>query len=679
MSNSNSPLKIVESNFSQFLLEDDKVKSFLKQGLDFSALVAIIDSKGLISYFNAKYLETIGYSGNELNGARHPYFILDETLNDFSAQKSTRKVEYKWKKKNGEDCWYLTQFIPILNQSGELNGIVEISEDNTIRRNIENLHRVVQKIQANYFQHRSKEDLFRYLLKETLVLTNSHWGFLGEVKNLIDRKPKFDFFVSEFVNQGGDNNGVFFEENMLEIVKVVEPVINEGRVLTIRKNSISKKGAVSDFKNDFSTFLAIPIYLEDQIVGVVGLANKVEGYKEMYYRQWKPLYDLIGLIIKTHTIQDKERQIETELRDHLILLEQSQEVAKIGGWTINLDKQEVFWSRQLYITFGCDPSVFKPNQHSFAAFIDTSCVDELKNSMNGLVQRLETFDKVFQVSSHFGHSRWVRILGRPFYENGKVSKVVGALQEVSELKIKEREIEEHKAKIVSNSKMAALGEMAGGIAHEINNPLTVIQGNAKQLIIALDKGQLSDELVRKVVDKITNTTQRIAKIIKGLKSFARDGGGDPFTDCSLKMILEDTLSFCEARLKNHGVSLTITEVSGDVKVRCRPVQISQVFLNLIHNAEDEVRSRENPWINIEVQEDKFWVSIRVTDCGSGIPKDLAERIMLPFFTTKEPGKGTGLGLSIVSGIIKAHNGQFFLDQDNSHTSFIVKLPKSTSL
>jgi PAS domain S-box-containing protein len=678
MSSKNSSLKIVESHFSDFLFENDKVKNYLKLGLEFAGLISIIDAKGIISYFNARYLEAIGYTGNEVIGIRHPYFILEETLNEFAVQKSTRKVEYKWKKKNGDDCWYLTQFIPIFDSQGNLNGIVEISEDNTIKRNIESLHRVVQKIQSNYFHYQNKTELFRYLLKEALVLTNSHWGFLGEVKSLIDRKPKFDFFVSEFLNQGGASNGTFVEENMLEIIKVVEPVISEGRVLTIRKNSISRRGTVSEFKNDFSTFLAIPLYWEEQIVGVIGLANKIEGYKEMYYRQWKPLYDLMGQILKTYTTHDKERQLEAELRDHLILLEQSQEVAKIGGWTIDLDNQEVFWSRQLYIILGCDPSVFKPTVHSFAAFIDSSCGDELNVCMNSLVQRLETFDRVFQVAHHFGHSRWVRILGRPLYENGKVSKVVGALQEVSELKIKEREIEEHKAKIVGNSKMAALGEMAGGIAHEINNPLTVIQGNAKQLIIALDKGQLNDELVRKVVEKITNTTQRIAKIIKGLKSFARDGGGDPFTDCSLKMILEDTLAFCEARLKNHGVSLTITEVAEDIKVRCRPVQISQVLLNLIHNSEDEIKSLENPWINIEVFQDQYWVCIRVTDCGKGIPKDLAERIMLPFFTTKEPGKGTGLGLSIASGIVKAHNGQFFLDQDYSHTSFVVKLPKKMS-
>jgi PAS domain S-box-containing protein len=678
MSQKTTSLKIAEAHSSDFLFDNEKVKSFLKQGLEFSGLILIIDSHGIISYFNNNYIEAIGYAGSEIIGTRHPYFLLEETLQEFIVQKNTRKVEYRWKKKSGEDCWYLTQFIPIFDSHGEFKGIVEISEDNTIKRNIDSLNRVVQKIQSNYYQYRTKPELFRYLLKEALNLTGSNWGFLGEVKNLIDRKPKFDFFVSDFLGLHNDNDGAFVEESMLEIIKVVEPVINDGRVLTLRKNAPSKRGVLSDFKNDFSTFLAIPLYWEEQIVGVIGLANKAEGYKELYYRQWKPLYDLIGQILKTYTMHHEERQLETELRDHLILLEQSQEVAKIGGWTIDIDKQEVFWSRQLYIILGCDASVFKPTLYSFTAFIDEASVSELNSCINNLVQKLEIFDRIFPVATQFGHSRWVRILGRPLYENGKVSKVVGALQEVSELKIKEREIEEHKAKIVANSKMAALGEMAGGIAHEINNPLTVIQGNAKQLVVALDKGQLSDELVRKVVDKITNTTQRIAKIIKGLKSFARDGGGDPFTDCSLKMIIEDTLAFCEARLRNHGITLKINEVAEDIKVRSRPVQISQVFLNLIHNAEDEIRSKENPWINVEVSQDQYWVSIRITDSGKGIPKDIAEKIMLPFFTTKEPGKGTGLGLSIASGIIKAHSGQFFLDSDSEHTSFVVKLPKKSS-
>jgi PAS domain S-box-containing protein len=678
MSNKNASLKVVDSEFSGFFFNDEQVKNILKIGLDFSEMISIIEPKGTIAYFNNKFLDITGYNSSELISIKHPYFLLEETLNEFVAQKCVRRVEYRWEKKNGEDCWLVTHFIPIFEGDGHLQAILELSEDNTIKRNMENLHRVIQKIQSNYFNYKSKTDLFRYLLKECLILTSSHWGFLGEVKNLIDRKPNFDFFVSDFTNQDSENGSSRIDENMLEIVKVIEPVISEGRVLTIRKNSISRRGNITEFKNDFSTFLAIPLYCEDQIVGVVGLANKVDGYKEMYYRQWKPLYDLIGQILTTYTTHDKERKLEAELRDHLILLEQSQEVAKIGGWTIDLEKQEVFWSRQLYIILGCDPSVFKPSMHSFSAFIDNTNVSELNVSMSNLVTRLEIFDKVFPVASQFGHSRWVRILGRPLYENGKASKVVGALQEVSELKMKEQEIEDHKAKIVANSKMAALGEMAGGIAHEINNPLTVIQGNAKQLLIALEKGQLNEDLVRKVVDKVTNTTQRIAKIIKGLKSFARDGGGDPFTDCSLRMILEDTTAFCEARLRNHGVQLTINELQEDLKIRCRPVQISQVLLNLIHNAEDEVREKENPWIKIDITQDQYWVNIRITDSGSGIPKDIAERIMLPFFTTKEPGKGTGLGLSIASGIIKSHGGNFYLDQDSPNTSFIIKLPRKTS-
>ncbi|MBY0315470.1 MAG: GHKL domain-containing protein [Bdellovibrionales bacterium] len=117
------------------------------------------------------------------------------------------------------------------------------------------------------------------------------------------------------------------------------------------------------------------------------------------------------------------------------------------------------------------------------------------------------------------------------------------------------------------------------------------------------------------------------------------------------------------------------ETSGDIKIQCRSVEISQVFLNLLDNAFDAIHQLEEKWVRVELRDLDESIEMSFTDSGWGIPECLKDKIMQPFFTTKEVGKGTGLGLSIAHGIIEAHQGQLFLDSTSTHTRFAVRLPK----
>lgn len=239
-------------------------------------------------------------------------------------------------------------------------------------------------------------------------------------------------------------------------------------------------------------------------------------------------------------------------------------------------------------------------------------------------------------------------------------------------------IQDQQLMIAQSSKMASLGEMAGGIAHEINNPLAIIQGNSARILKLFQEGLAHSQLdeVIKCSDKIEKTTERIAKIIDGLKQFSRDGSYDPMEVTSIRKIINDTLPFCESKLANHKINLRINDFPESYTIDCRPVQISQVILNLISNAADAIQNKNEKWIQIFVTplENQIF-QISVTDCGSGIPVDIANKIMQPFFTTKGVGKGTGLGLSISKGIIESHNGRFYLDHDSAYTKFVIEIPK----
>jgi PAS domain S-box-containing protein len=230
-----------------------------------------------------------------------------------------------------------------------------------------------------------------------------------------------------------------------------------------------------------------------------------------------------------------------------------------------------------------------------------------------------------------------------------------------------------KSALVNASKLTALGEMAGGIAHEINNPLAIIQGKATQLLKLLLSDSLTNEMGIKSLDKIVNTTERIAKIVRGLKSFTRNADQDPVGRIELKELMDNILGLCTERFYEHGVKLEVSR-SPEVTLQCRVVQIEQVIVNLLNNAYDAIEIFKEKWIRIDYQLKNKKLQIWVTDCGPGIPADILEKLMQPFFTTKSSGKGTGLGLSISKRIIEAHEGRLTYDGSSGNTRFVVELP-----
>lgn len=236
-------------------------------------------------------------------------------------------------------------------------------------------------------------------------------------------------------------------------------------------------------------------------------------------------------------------------------------------------------------------------------------------------------------------------------------------------------VKEHEAKMIESRKMATLGEMASSIAHEINNPLTIISGNNQHLKRAIIESEnFSDkEKMLNYIGKVENTVFRIEKIIKGLRLFSRDGTNDQMYSVSMDILLEETLALCHERFRTSNVLLKVHSSYREDLV-CRGTEISQVLINLLNNAYDAVQELDEKWVELEVKQVNNYLQLIVKDSGKGIPKGIQEKILMPFFTTKEIGKGTGLGLSISKGIVESHGGSLSVDSHQLHTCFIVKLP-----
>lgn len=255
------------------------------------------------------------------------------------------------------------------------------------------------------------------------------------------------------------------------------------------------------------------------------------------------------------------------------------------------------------------------------------------------------------------------------------------LQEVNaqlESKVEERsrQIAEHQQSLYESARLAELGLMAGGIAHEINNPLAVILGFAEQLKTLALKAHAPEAAVNKAFSKIELAITRIQKIIHGLRFVARQSGEEPWQSANIRDIIAETLEIAAQRYKDGGVQLSVSEIPDrDLRIECRAVQISQILINLLNNAFDEVQNKPGAWVRLDTEVQGERVLISVTDSGTGIAPAIREKLFNAFYTTKPAGKGTGLGLAISASIAREHHGSLTYDTASKNTRFVLELPR----
>lgn len=246
-----------------------------------------------------------------------------------------------------------------------------------------------------------------------------------------------------------------------------------------------------------------------------------------------------------------------------------------------------------------------------------------------------------------------------------------------EIMVAERtqELESQIIKNINASRLVAVGEVASGIAHEINNPLTVINGQVSKLKRQV-KGSEKEQESEASLLKISMMSERIVKIINGLKLISRDGHNDPMVDFSLAELIDEIRLLTEMKIRSLNINFQINVDPSLEMAHGREVQISQVIVNLVNNSVDAISNLPEKWIVIKVIDQFQFIEFRITDSGAGIDTDLKEKIMQPFFTTKEVGKGTGLGLSISKSIISEHGGDFYYNDKSQNTEFVFTIQKS---
>ena len=253
--------------------------------------------------------------------------------------------------------------------------------------------------------------------------------------------------------------------------------------------------------------------------------------------------------------------------------------------------------------------------------------------------------------------------------------IMGDLRETTiESQRREQELRDKQEQLVQAGKLATLGELTTGVAHELNNPLNNIGlfvGNAIDFIEhgTTDAVQIIREL-RHAIEQVRKATE----IISHLRTFGRVApvSREPI---ALRQVIERALALMREQLRLREIDVVVDLGSKEPVVLGNPIQLEQVFINLLTNARDAVANSPRKAIRISASVDSEAVELAFADTGHGIPTGLERRIFDPFFTTKDVGKGTGLGLSITYGIIKEHGGTIsVVSPPGAGATFVIRLP-----
>ncbi len=232
---------------------------------------------------------------------------------------------------------------------------------------------------------------------------------------------------------------------------------------------------------------------------------------------------------------------------------------------------------------------------------------------------------------------------------------------------------------LETSKMKALGEMAGGIAHEINNPLTVILTSNELMKPMLENSEDSEKLL-KFNSKISSMTDRIVSIIKSLRNVAGKNDSKGFKVVNLRDIFADIQNLYGKKLVNRSIDYTVNSCDGDLSFECLQSQMSQALINLIINSMEAFALQEDndqKMIKLDVSQNHEEIEICYTDNGPGITDQVKMKIFEPFTTTKIDSKAAGLGLAITRGVLETHKGSIQFVECETGVKFLIKIPRKT--
>ena len=638
----------------------------IKKGLEQTSIIAVTDSKGILTYVNEKFCEISGYEQDYLlgkthkiiNSGHHPSSFFKDMWDTISSGNIWRG-EIKNRDKSGHQYWVDTTIIPFLDNEGNPYKYISIRNVITAKKLMSDVMSLL--VSANNLK--GKELYSRLLVKLASIL---------EVKSCIFSLRNKD---SNFSSVSAVLNGELLEPFNFELADIPceETVKRNGAFM---ENSLLEKFPDCKFAldNSLSSYLGVPLHNnEGELIGVLCFMDSKEIRKEDLFLQIinlvsTRLKDEISRIEALHAMQESEacmRGVFSSAVDGIIMLDEAGYIQNI-----NPSALEVFSV--------CQADVLNKNV--------SNLMPEMFDDNEGRL--------IFNVPSRGGETLGISKLNGPFpvyvsYSSVKLeSRAFHSLfarnlteqkQAKENLEIAKRELS---AQTLFNQRLSALAAMAGGIAHELNQPLSGIRIYAEMISNMLEGDTLDSEKISTTIEKVIKQVHRASKIIDHMREFSSDITDEQHEGVviGLKECIESSLDLVGQQLKNNGITF-INEVDPTYKVKVNLHRLEQVFINLFTNAKDSINDK-----NFRIGEDRIihvssflnskTIELVIRDTGEGIPESVKESLFEPFVSSKVPGKGTGLGLPICIGILRDYDATIdLLNSSEEGTSFKLEFPR----
>lgn len=356
----------------------------------------------------------------------------------------------------------------------------------------------------------------------------------------------------------------------------------------------------------------------------------------------------------------EQRAAQTALAKSEQLLRQAQALAGLANYEAQLPDGEIFWSEEMYRILGREPALGPPNLAEFLDnYVDPVDRDRFERRWSEVSAQGGNFDLEFRVQAGDGRQRFVHAAALVVREAEGRIRVSGTLHDITERQRIAEEMRQAQERLTQFARLSTMGEMAAGLAHEINQPLTAITTFSQALTRLMTRPDGPDAAeIKEVLDQIAAQALRAGDVIRRLRSFVknREVQQEQF---DITDLVEETLIFAEPDARLSSIRLRLEADPGLPPVNCDRVQIQQVLLNLLRNAVDATNDA-GPALREVVVATRLLangeIEVSVSDHGPGISPLVAENLGHPFFTTK--ASGTGLGIAISRSILRAHGGQF---------------------
>ncbi|MGH7032603.1 MAG: ATP-binding protein [Stellaceae bacterium] len=367
------------------------------------------------------------------------------------------------------------------------------------------------------------------------------------------------------------------------------------------------------------------------------------------------------------------KQVQASLRESQMLLAQAQHVSKTGSVFRDFVTGKTEWSEELRRIFGVDHATFTPGRpERFLAMVHPEDRDLVIDAMGSSEQGIRPIPLQYRIIRPDGQTRWLYREAEVLFSEGKPTGRISTYKDITEQRAAEQHAAELEAQLRHSQKLEALGNLAGGIAHDLNNTLVPILALSKLAMKRFPEGSAD----YKDLDAIASAGGHARDLVKQVLAFSRK---EQTVKCEVDLaaLVGEVLKMLRASLP---ATINIVEAIETVPpIHADPTQLNQVVMNLVTNAAQAIGERLGTVTVAVAPAAEAAVRFSVADTGCGIDAADLERVFEPFFTTKQVGQGTGLGLAVVHGIVAGHGGRIECRSKRGEGSeFTVTLPVAGS-